>query len=111
MSITCKDLLNLKQFQKVKLHAGEKGLDRVITYPYVGQTASVSEWVHGGELLFITGVAHDINSLPQLLQECISKKLSGLVVLTGANILKNFPKSFWIWPMTPTFLCSQCPGI
>lgn len=33
MSITCKDLLNLKQFQKVKLHAGEKGLERVITYP------------------------------------------------------------------------------
>lgn len=92
MSITCKDLLNLKQFQKVKLHAGEKGLDRVITYPYVGQTASVSEWVHGGELLFITGVAHDINSLPQLLQECISKKLSGLVVLTGSEYIEKLPQ-------------------
>lgn len=92
MSITCKDLLNLKQFQKVKLHAGEKGLDRVITYPYVGQTASVSEWVHGGELLFITGVAHDINSLPQLLRECISKKLSGLVVLTGSEYIEKLPQ-------------------
>lgn len=92
MSITCKDLLNLKQFQKVKLHAGEKGLERVITYPYVGQTASVSEWVHGGELLFITGVAHDINSLPQLLQECIAKKLSGLVVLTGSEYIEKLPQ-------------------
>ena len=92
MSITCKDLLNLKQFQKVKLHAGEKGLERVITYPYVGQTASGSEWVHGGELLFITGVAHDINSLPQLLQECIAKKLSGLVVLTGSEYIEKLPQ-------------------
>lgn len=92
MSITCKDLLNLKQFQKVKLHAGEKGLERVITYPYVGQTASVSEWVHGGELLFITGVAHDINSLPQLLQECIAKKFSGLVVLTGSEYIEKLPQ-------------------
>lgn len=92
MSVTCKDLLNLKHFQKIKLVAGEKGLDRVITYPYVGQTASVANWVHGGELLFITGVAHDINSLPQLLQECISKKLSGLVVLTGSEYIKELPQ-------------------
>lgn len=91
MSVTCKDLLTLKHFQKIKLAAGEKGLDRVITYPYVGQTASVADWVHGGELLFITGVSHDIKSLPKLLQECISKKLSGLVVLTGSEYIEELP--------------------
>lgn len=92
MSVTCKDLLTLKHFQKIKLVAGEEGLDRVITYPYVGQTASVAEWVHGGELLFITGLAHDIELLPQLLQECITKKLAGLVVLTGSEYIDKLPQ-------------------
>lgn len=92
MSVTCKDLLTLKHFQKIKLTAGERGLDRVITYPYVGQTTSVSEWVHGGELLFITGVAHNTEHLPQLLQECITKKLSGLVVLTGSEYIEELPQ-------------------
>lgn len=91
MSITCKDLLNLKYFQEIKLAAGAKGLDRVITYPYIGQTASVADWVHGGELLFITGLSHDIDSLPLLLQECISKKLAGLVVLTHPEHIEAIP--------------------
>lgn len=92
MSVTCKDLLTLKHFKKIKLVAGADGLDRVITYPYVGQTASVSDWVHGGELLFITGVAHDTLLLPKLLHECITKKLAGLVVLTGSEYITELPQ-------------------
>lgn len=92
MSVTCKDLLTLKHFQKIKLVAGEEGLDRIITYPYTGQTASVSDWVHGGELLFITGVSHNGGLLPKLLQECIIKKLAGLVVLTGSKYIKELPQ-------------------
>lgn len=92
MTVTCKDLLNLKHFQKIKLIAGEEGLDRVITYPYTGQTTSVSDWVHGGELLFITGLSHDAVLLPDLLQECINKKLAGLVVLTGSEYIHELPQ-------------------
>lgn len=92
MSVTCKDLLNLKHFQQSKLVAGEEGLDRVITYPYIGQTASVSNWVHGGELLFITGLYHNVALLPEVLQECITKKLAGMVVLIGNKYIHELPQ-------------------
>ena len=73
--------------------AGASGLNRVISWPYVGQTASVADWVHGGELLFITGVVHETTMLPNLLEECISKKLAGLVVLTGNEYIKEIPEN------------------
>ena len=72
--------------------AGASGLNRVISWPYVGQTASVADWVHGGGLLFITGVVHETTMLPNLLEECIGKKLAGLVVLTGNEYIKEIPK-------------------
>ena len=93
MSVTCNTLLEAKFFKQVKLVAGASGLSRVISWPYVGQTASVADWVHGGELLFITGVVHEAAMLPNLLEECISKKLAGLVILTGNEYLKEIPEN------------------
>lgn len=71
MSITCEDLLRLRNFQKIKLRAGHEGLGAMVTWPYVGQTASVANWVHGGELLFITGVSHAAADLRNILRECV----------------------------------------
>lgn len=89
MSVTCQDLLPLKYFDHIKLVAGHNGLDRTVTWPYVGQTSTVSQWVHGGELLFITGIAHSADKLKGLIWECIQKKLSGLVILGGNGNLMN----------------------
>lgn len=36
MSVTCQDLLTLKYFERIKLVAGPNGLDRTVTWPYVG---------------------------------------------------------------------------
>ncbi|MEG1346105.1 MAG: PucR family transcriptional regulator ligand-binding domain-containing protein, partial [Acidaminococcaceae bacterium] len=91
MSISCMDLLHLKHFNKIKLVAGENGLQRNVTWPYVGQTLSVANWVHGGELLFITGVSHSASNLKDILQECIVKGLAGLVVLVGTDYIKAIP--------------------
>lgn len=91
MAITCADLLKLKTFKDIQLLAGEKGLNRSLTWPYVGQTRNVSDWVHGGELLFITGVAHGVDDLESILQECIAKRLAGLVVLLGDQYIKQIP--------------------
>lgn len=93
MSITCNDIMKLKIFNNITLIAGNNGLDKAITWPYVGQTPSVSDWVHGGELLFITGIAHNEAVLPDLLNECIEKKLSGLVILVGSSYIKKIPQS------------------
>ncbi len=92
MPITCNDLLALKLFSSIKLLAGKRGLDRVITWPHIGQTTEISPWVHGGELLFITGIAHSKEMLPALLEECIQNRLSGLVILIGNEYIKSIPQ-------------------
>lgn len=92
MSVTCQDLLPLKYFERIKLVAGQNGLDRTVTWPYVGQTSSVSQWVHGGELLFITGIAHSADKLKDLILECIQKKLAGLVILVGNEYINAIPE-------------------
>ena len=91
MAITCADLLQLKTFKSIKLVAGQNGLNRQLTWPHVCQTASVSDWVHGGELLFITGLAHTVADLEGVLQECILKRLAGLVILTGDQYIQQIP--------------------
>lgn len=92
MSVTCQDLLTLKYFERIKLVAGPNGLDRTVTWPYVGQTSTVSQWVHGGELLFITGIVHSADKLKDLILECIQKKLAGLVILVGNEYINSIPE-------------------
>ena len=91
LSITCNTLLEAKFFKSIELRAGSSGLNRVISWPYIGQTPSITEWVHGGELLFITGVVHEAAMLPNVLEECISKKLAGLVILISNEYIKDIP--------------------
>ena len=91
LSITCNTLLEAKFFKSIELRAGSSGLNRVISWPYIGKTPSITEWVHGGELLFITGVVHEAAILPNVLEECISKKLAGLVILISNEYIKDIP--------------------
>jgi hypothetical protein len=109
MSVTCQDLLTLKYFERIKLVAGPNGLDRTVTWPYVGQTSTVSQWVHGGELLFITGIVHSADKLKDLILECIQKKLAGLVILVG-NESTLFQKNCWPRPTQPISRFLKCPG-
>ncbi|MPQ43508.1 PucR family transcriptional regulator [Clostridium tarantellae] len=94
MIVKCEDLIELSFFKDIKLVAGKDGLNRNVSWPYVGQTNSVSEWVHGGELLFITGMGMNVSTknLIELLKECVLKNLSGLVILTGSTYIKSIPK-------------------
>ncbi len=80
MSFCCKDLFQLKYFSKAKLLAGESGLNNQISLPYVRTTESISNWLYGGELLFVIYKDNDEN-LSLLLEECIQKKLAGIVIL------------------------------
>ena len=94
MVIRCEELIKLKSFKNIKLISGHEGLWRSVTWPYVGQSDSVAEWVYGGELLFITGIGMkiDTDSLVNLLKECILKKLAGIVILTGEEYINEIPK-------------------
>ena len=85
MSICCYDLLTLSCFQTIKLISGEKGLYRQVTWPYICTDSIVSQWVHGGELIFITGAGFEAtdDNLISIMNECITKSLAGLVLVSG----------------------------
>lgn len=95
MALCCRDLFQLKNFSKAKLLGGEKGLDREISWPYIKTTESISQWLYGGELIFVTctGIGRDDKSLLFLLEECIHKKLSGIVILIDNKYVEFIPKN------------------
>ncbi len=87
MSISCYSILKLNAFERIRLAAGKNGLYRPLSWPCICTTPSISQWLHGGELLFITGsfFQTDENSLMTLIDECVEKNLAGLVVLIGGE--------------------------
>ncbi|CEO32692.1 transcriptional regulatory protein [[Clostridium] sordellii] len=95
MAICCRDLFQLKNFSKAKLLAGEKGLNREISWPYVRTTESISQWLYGEELIFViyTDIRTDDDSFLLLIEECIEKKLSGIVVLIDEKDIESIPKN------------------
>lgn len=91
--ISCQDLLNLEIFKNIKLLAGENGLYKTVTWPYICQSIDFYKWINGGELLFLTGMGMDLdhNKLVNLIYKCREKSISGLVILTNSEFIKDIP--------------------
>lgn len=98
MAVRCRDLLQLGSLRKLKLVAGESGLDRVVRWVHVAEilpdTRSIFEWLHGGELLFVIGggMKDDNSLLDELIQKAYDKKLSAMIVYVGLYI-REIPDS------------------
>ena len=97
MSVCCKDLLHLPHFSTVTLLAGSNGLSRIVSWPYVGINASISEWINGEELLFIeppqSSASIKETDMIALLEQCIAKNLAGLVLLLPDDPTYQIPDS------------------
>lgn len=93
MFVTCKSILTLPGLEKMKIVAGKSGLNKVINWVHVIEVPEVVDWVKGGELLFITGVAIKDNTkaLLKLVRDINDRNLSGLVINVGPYI-KETPK-------------------
>lgn len=91
MFVTCKNILNLPGLEEMKVVAGKGGLNKVIRWVHVTEVPDVSNWVKGGELLFITGVAIGNNTelLLQFVKDINMRKLAGLVINIGPYIEKT----------------------
>ncbi|AJA47203.1 transcriptional regulator [Clostridium pasteurianum DSM 525 = ATCC 6013] len=91
MLITCSTILKLKHLEEMKLVAGKGGINRVIRWIHVVESPQGSEWLKGGELVFITGVVikDDVNTLAKFVKDLIDKNLSGLVINTGPYITET----------------------
>lgn len=93
MSFCCADCFKLKHFKQVRLAAGEKGLYRQISWPFICTTPTISQWLHGGELLFISNAGPDTDeaNLLALARESLDKALAGMVLLTGGDYISAVP--------------------
>lgn len=57
MAVTVENLFsNVKNLYKLKLLAGEKGLDNLVEWVHIIEDDNVSKFLHGNEVVFTTGV-------------------------------------------------------
>jgi Purine catabolism regulatory protein-like family/PucR C-terminal helix-turn-helix domain len=95
MSVTCKDIMNLEICTRLKLCGGAEGLNKIVTWPYIKNMDTISEWIHGGELIFVIGAKEDVSErgLLNLMEEALANNISGVVMLCGEDYMKSIPKS------------------
>ena len=88
MLLKCRDIMTLRTLKELKLVAGEEGLERVVTWPYIVQTNSVRMWIFGGELLFFGGLGlrSDFDSLVMLLEEAEEKHAAGVIFMANEEM-------------------------
>lgn len=72
MHVTCRDLLKLPSMRSLRLVAGEKGLDHIVTWPYFAEGYELRPWLNGGELIIYSTLEENRkgNSLEKLIRVC-----------------------------------------
>lgn len=95
MNIKCRNLSELKCFSHIRLAAGSGGLDHSITWVYICQGTQIGEWIHGGELVFVTGMEGGCSEeiLCGMLRECIENAAAGMVILLDSEHIAAVPES------------------
>lgn len=92
MSIQCKEILTLASLKEVKLVAGQPGLDRSLRWVYVADSfddcLEISNWIHGGELVLMSGIGLKGNAdkFARLVQELHAQGAAGVLVSIGPYI-------------------------
>ncbi|WP_419025932.1 PucR family transcriptional regulator [Emergencia sp.] len=92
--VTCRQLMELDIFHNIKLKAGRKGLDRRVSWVYAKHTKTITEWVHGGEFILVSGYEYGIDEaeLLRLVEEASANNCSGVLIEGGINF-KEMPAS------------------
>ena len=94
MSITVSKLCaNAQANYVMKLVGGKEGLGNYVRWVHLVENADVSPFLHGNEMVFMTGVGiNDEGHLLRFVEELIEKRCSALVINTGKYI-KSIPQS------------------
>ena len=93
MSISLFELYNnTKSKYKLKLVAGNNGINNLISWVYYSEDNSTIDFIRGNELIFTTGLEynHIENWLLDLIKSLIKHNACGLVINIG-NYIKNIP--------------------
>jgi len=90
--ITVKEALNIGRLKEGKVVAGEKGLDRIVSYIDILEVPDAINWLRGEELILTTGYA--IKDRPDIQQNLICElaKLNAAGIIIKLNrFLKDIP--------------------
>lgn len=93
MTLQCCDIPQLPGLEAIQLRGGHSGAGNAVRWTYLAENRSFSNWVKGGELVFVTGISR--HRSPENLAECLYEGkdcgISGLVVLTGEAYIGQLP--------------------
>lgn len=83
----CKDLLSLTTMSQAKVVAGTGGMERGIRWSYKAENINFEKWVHGQELLIISGPVTQRKNfdLYRTIEKAIELKMSCALLLVGEN--------------------------
>lgn len=95
MAVTCRNIMELDSCKQLKLIGGANGIDKEIRWPFIKNMDTISEWIHGGELIFMLGAKEDTSEkgLLYLMKEALKNEVSGVVMLYGDQYIRTIPKS------------------
>ena len=93
MSLTVADVLALPGLASMQLRAGQVGRDNAVRWSYVAENEGISDWVMGGELIFVTGINHPRGeaNLLSLVEDGDAVGIAGMVILTGGTFIHGIP--------------------
>lgn len=88
MALTLEELFGQVNYKYgLRMVAGEKGLEHIVQWVHTLEDAQVAEFLHGGELVFTTGIAHsDTDWILPFVKVLKEKDASGIVVNIGPYI-------------------------
>lgn len=94
MAVTLQEILSIPEMSKARVVSDSSSLGGIVSWVHVVDVPEVAPWVHGGELLFITGIGlnGDEKSLYDFVNTIIHCNVAGLVVNLGPYI-SHIPES------------------
>lgn len=77
--------------EEITLRAGHQGANNIIRWPYIAENSDISNWIYGGELIFVTGLnwQWQTDDFKQLIRLAKMKDASGLVILTHSPFITS----------------------
>ena len=93
--LSCKDLKSLPSLSKLRYLTGTRGLENPIRWIYTPEDDDFTDWVHGGELLIVSGAAshRPAFNLSRVLREAVRLNLAGAILLFGEHYIEEIPRS------------------
>ena len=82
MKVTCKSISSLPYANKLKLLAGENGINNIIQWVHYLEEPKYVEWLKGGELIIITGaiIQNSSKALINIINQLYDKNVSGVII-------------------------------